>query len=427
MDFAGGAAHAHRALELAEAHGEPGTVAEALAFCAMFDFLCGRGADWQKVERALALEDPERLVSLERRPHSMAALLLLYVGRLSEARERLLAVRMTATARGDESDLAFFGVWLSWLETLAGRFDLAGSFVEEALRLASLTGSGWMFGWALTQRAFVHAHRGEAAAARRDCAEAVARNEVGRTLPGLWIAAALGLLELSLGDAAAAWRACEELTQQLERYGIAEPVPAFFLPSALEALIGIGQLERAEALIEALEGRGRALDRAWALAAAARCRGLLLLARGDLGGAAQAFERSLREHERLEMPFERARTLLYLGRVQRRRKQQKAARAALSAALDTFAGLGAPLWAEQARAELDRTHLREAPRTLSPTEEQVARLAARGLKNREIAVRLCLSPKTVEANLARVYLKLGVASRAELGAVMAVRQPTAHP
>jgi DNA-binding NarL/FixJ family response regulator len=58
---------------------------------------------------------------------------------------------------------------------------------------------------------------------------------------------------------------------------------------------------------------------------------------------------------------------------------------------------------------------------LTPTEEQVAELAAAGRTNREVAVELFMSPKTVEANLARAYPKLGIASRAQLGAVMAAR------
>jgi len=69
---------------------------------------------------------------------------------------------------------------------------------------------------------------------------------------------------------------------------------------------------------------------------------------------------------------------------------------------------------------LTRLGLRRAPRgELTATERRVAELAAGGLTNREVAVALFISPKTVEANLARVYRKLGIASRAELGARMA--------
>ena len=88
-----------------------------------------------------------------------------------------------------------------------------------------------------------------------------------------------------------------------------------------------------------------------------------------------------------------------------------------------FEELGSPLWAEKARA-------RDAParaaegclRQLTPTEETVASLAASGLRNREIAERIFVSPKTVEANLSRIYRKLGIHSRAELGARMAERE-----
>jgi len=88
-----------------------------------------------------------------------------------------------------------------------------------------------------------------------------------------------------------------------------------------------------------------------------------------------------------------------------------------------FEELGAPLWAEKARAEMRRLGLRKGSTgELTPTEEKVASLAASGLRNREIAERIFVSPKTVEANLSRAYRKLGIHSRAELGAWMAERE-----
>jgi len=82
------------------------------------------------------------------------------------------------------------------------------------------------------------------------------------------------------------------------------------------------------------------------------------------------------------------------------------------------------MWAERTRAEIARLGLRPAsPLTLTATEERVAALAAAGHTNRQVARDLFLSPKTVEANLARVYRKLGISSRAELGAAMARMQP----
>ena len=85
-----------------------------------------------------------------------------------------------------------------------------------------------------------------------------------------------------------------------------------------------------------------------------------------------------------------------------------------------FDDLGAPLWSQRAHDPLQRVGLRRAaPETLTETERRVAALAASGLTNREAAAKLYMSPKTIEANLARAYRKLGIRSRAELGARLA--------
>ena len=78
--------------------------------------------------------------------------------------------------------------------------------------------------------------------------------------------------------------------------------------------------------------------------------------------------------------------------------------------------MGTPLWADRARAELARTNVAPRPEfVLTPSEQRVAELAATGMTNRDVAAALFISPKTVEANLARIYRKLGIKTRAELG------------
>jgi DNA-binding CsgD family transcriptional regulator len=185
----------------------------------------------------------------------------------------------------------------------------------------------------------------------------------------------------------------------------------------VEALIELGDLEQARALVDALEERGRALDRAWALATGARSRGLLLAAEGDLAGAHAALGRALQAHERLPHPFERGRTLLALGTVQRRRREKRAAREMLERALAIFDHLGARLWVEKTRGELRRIGGRAASGgELSETEERIVALVCAGRTNEEIAQTLSLSAKTVAWNLSKVYRKLGVRSRTELAA-----------
>src|SRR5262249_34696858 len=115
------------------------------------------------------------------------------------------------------------------------------------------------------------------------------------------------------------------------------------------------------------------------------------------------------------MPFERARTQLLLGQLQRRQRRRDAAATSLHDSLQTFEQLGTTLWAARVQAELARGMSgRRRAEGLTPSEERVAELAASGMTNRDIAATLFISPKTVEVNLSRIYRKLGIRSRMEL-------------
>jgi DNA-binding CsgD family transcriptional regulator len=227
----------------------------------------------------------------------------------------------------------------------------------------------------------------------------------------------LGFLEVSLGNYEAALTTFQPLLANLDVAPKATEIPAAsFVPDAVESLIHLGRLDDAEHLVGVLEHNGARLNRAWMLAVGARCRAMLLAARGDVDAATLAAQRAMVEHERLPMPFERARTQLLVGQLQRRHRQRDAAAVTLREALGVFEDLGTPLWANRARAELDRANVGSRRNAeLSPSELQVAELAASGLTNRDVAAALFISPKTVEANLARIYRKLGIHSRAELG------------
>ncbi len=124
----------------------------------------------------------------------------------------------------------------------------------------------------------------------------------------------------------------------------------------------------------------------------------------------------MKEHDRLPMPFERARTQLVLGQLTRRDRSESIP--VLRDALAVFEQLGTELWADRARAELAGRRTKAQTRqqdALTPAELRVAELAASGMTNRDVAAKLFISAKTVEATLARVYRKLGIQSRAELG------------
>ena len=220
--------------------------------------------------------------------------------------------------------------------------------------------------------ALIAAHQGRIEDARERSERALALAEAD----GIRIAQSghrwvLGFIELSRGDAAAALENLERAWEIRDSVRVLEPGHRLDLADTLEALIAVGELEEAERKLVPWEQRARALDRSWALAITARCRALLLAARGDLAGAQAGFERALAEHARTQDPFQHARTLLAQGVTQRRAKQRGAARLTLEQALAIFERLGAPLWAEKARAELPtdrrpRTLARRADRGRAP-------------------------------------------------------------
>lgn len=401
----------------ADALGEPGLTAVALAEVVMNRFLAGEGLDATTLARALADEDPLAPVPVMLRPSLINGLLQMWTGRLAEARATMLDVRRACLERGAESDLMFSAFHLVTLECWRG--DLAGArlIAEDTAERAALLGTDVPAAVALATRAAVAAYAGDADEARRAAHAALEIFQRGSLVAvTVWPLVTLGFLDVSLGDHDAAAATLGPLAAAATAMGYGEPTAAPFAPDAIEALVGVGRLDEARTLVEQLAANGKRLDRTWALAIGGRCRALLLAAEGDLAAASAAAEAGLSEHDRLPMPFERARTLLVLGRIRRRRRQKRAAAEALQEALAVFDELGTTLWAAQARADLDRVAVGPLhAAVLTPSERRVAELVARGMTNREVGTVLFISPKTVEANLARVYRKLAVRSRAELG------------
>jgi DNA-binding CsgD family transcriptional regulator len=133
----------------------------------------------------------------------------------------------------------------------------------------------------------------------------------------------------------------------------------------------------------------------------------------------------------VDHPFMRARTLFSRGRWLRRRRRSADSREPLREAVDTFDALGATRWAARARLELRASgetvgrRTAEARDRLTAQELQIGSLAAEGLSNREIGERLFLSPRTIGSHLYRIFPKLGITSRAQLGEALAGAEPPA--
>jgi DNA-binding CsgD family transcriptional regulator len=403
------------AVELAERLGDPGALLDALnlyVFGALIagelpPDLPGRVAQLAKAARPLpAHEDPDLILSW----------VDLARGDAAGAADRLERLHRRAVEQGNELGLLWALALGAEVELVRGHWPRAQRLAEEALRTARRLASPFWLTRGLLAAALVAAHLGNIEAAEAAAVELLDAAERGRLVPlQLEGRAVLGFVALSQGDAQAAHAELGPLLERLGEVGVREPTWARLVWFELDALVELGELDQAAALAEDLAARGRALARPFALATAARTRGLIQAARGDPAGALAELEGALVVHERLGWPFERARTLLALGVVQRRSKQKRAARQALEQAQTLFDELGARLWAAKATAELARIGGRPPHAGgLTPTEQRVAELVAQGRTNREVADLLFLSAKTVAAHLTSAYAKLGVRSRTEL-------------
>lgn len=409
--------HARRALELSADVQDVGLRAESLAVFVIADYMTGRGLDKPRLEESLALEDPFHQVAMALRPTLIAGMLMLYEGRLTEAVAHLEACRRAADDRAEENDTPVVTATLAWCECWRGRLDEARRHGHEAIevsrRLAAPDGEGL----AAAYLCAVEAYGGDVTAAHAHADRAFELTaQTGSALPELFARWGLGLSALGQGDAAAAHATLQPLTALLEAHGLTEPVRAVHLADHIEAMTGLGDLDRADRLVDMLEECATRLGRRWAIVGVWRSRALLAAARGDLEVASVAAATARAWCDGLELRLEVARTLLVSGQIERRRKRPREANAMLTQALALFEEAGAAPWRLRAADELDRVapHRREGL-VLTPTERRVAELSRTGLTNRDVAARLNISPKTVEAHLSRTYAKLGIHSRAELG------------
>ena len=421
VQFAAGPAaaepDARRALELAESSGDDALLAQCLAALARIEFWLGRGVQRKTIERAVELERAGVDLRIDPSPSLLLAGQFATAGDLTEAREHLSRVLIALHESGQPAHAVLHR--LSLLEHRAGDWAAAKRLAREALDEARYAGEPAWERFGLHALATVQAYRGEVAAANASIERCwQLAEEVGQPTFVVGGRELLGFLALSLGEPLDAVRQLAPAHNTLRDMGINEPGRFLFLPDEIEALIQLDRLDEARRWTDWLAARGTALDRAWAIATAARCRGLLLEAGGQ--EAEPEFDAALREHDRQPIPFDRARTLYAYGAYLRRRRRKAAAREALDEAAEVFRALGAQLWTARARQELAQIGGRApAAKTLTPTEGQIADRVASGRSNTEVARELFLSPKTIEWNLSKIYRKLGVRSRAELAAKLA--------
>jgi len=414
VDVPRAAAAARAAIELLELQpqAEPALLAAALGARVRADLFLNAGFDTGAAQRALELEADAPPAIVDARVVFKLGQWLRYVDDFDGARAQLEASEEQARDEGDDSSLANILLNKLIVETWAGNWREAAELGDRMIVAFQQHGvvSGDLELW----RVYVDAHYGRLDAVRTAVARASRREPI---VSAVWNRS-LGLAELAAGEAADAYTHLADAMELLDSVDFREPAVWRIDGDAIEAALEGGAPEQAERWLERFRARAERSPIPWNLAVVARCDGLVRAARGDLEGAADALERAVTEHESCPMPFERARTLLVQGQILRRLKQKREAREALEAARAIFAELETEPWIARTDAELARVRTRRAPDELSATERAIAELAADGLSNAEIASRVFVSRKTVEANLGRVYRKLGIASRAQLHAAL---------
>jgi DNA-binding CsgD family transcriptional regulator len=407
----------------AERFGDHGLLAEALAACAMSNYLLGRGLDEQCLEQGLALEDPDRRSHAVMWPSLNAAVVYEWTHRLDKSRAGLGRVNARCLERGAESDLWFVLAHLVMTALWSGDIEAAEQHVAEMTERAHMSATDTLPALATAMRIVVAAWEGrvdEVRSQARDGLDSLARSKFAGA--SLYLVAALGRFELSVGNPVGAVEYLGPAVATLAAASTAEL--AMVYADAAEALIALDRADEAEPIVERLVANGRRPGGAWTAALALHTQGLLFAARGELDEALGAYGSALAAYSDFgEARFEQARTLLVEGQLRRRRNERRLARASLEQAARLFDMVAAGQWAERTRAELDRLGTRPGTADqLTAREAQIASLAASGLTNREVAATLCVSSKTVEAALARAYRKLGIRTRAELGRYMAVAE-----
>lgn len=405
-------AHGRAAVALIDPAIDPSGLAFAMYGLFFDDMQAGLPPDLPAFESALALEPDTPSWEASTIP----ALWWMYNEEHDRARARLERHLRWARDSGDESSDADLYAHVGELELHAARWPAADAAADSSVDAAEAMGLS-MPNTSHRVRALVDAHLGrlDPAIAAAEAGAEACRDE-DPELEAMYLDV-LGTARLAAGDPASASEAFDRMTLVLDARGVREPLRHRTEPDHIEALVGIGDAARAAEMLGRLERRQEIFPRRWIADALPRSRALLRMAHGDSVGAAAELATALESAtESGGDPFALARSLLVLGRLERQLGRRRTAGERLDRAAALFDAMPAPTWAAQARQEIDRLgRRRSAGDQLTPAEARVVELIAGGLTNRAAAEQLVLSPKTVEAHLARAYAKLGVRSRAELG------------
>jgi DNA-binding CsgD family transcriptional regulator len=343
---------------------------------------------------------------------------------VEEARAALASALATDYLGGSTRISLWAHAWLARAQFVAGDWDDALATADQGLVLGERSGMRLiepLLWWTVAQ---VSALQGDWARAE----EAVRRGDAGprdyeiMRVPSCLARAAVAEAR---ADYAAVIRALEPLRQPWAGGGIDEPGAWPWPDVYANALVVQGRYDDADAFLVPHEQLAAERDHRSSQARLGYARGRLLGATGQVDAARRHFERAALLLEDLSLPYDRARVHFAWGQSLRRAGKRREADVVLKTACELYGRLGATTYVERCDRELRAggVHVsRTAPAdrevdALTPQEQLVSDLVARGMTNREVANELFVSTKTVQYHLTRIYAKLGIRSRGELAAM----------
>jgi len=380
---------------------------------------------WVRVMRGLPLDDLAGLAAAqppaglcENSIDRQAGIRLAFRGQVAEARQVFRALAKLAGERGEARFLAAIRLQLYEVELRAGDVRECARLIGQQHEWAALEDLGANRARCQALLAAIRGipHDAEQWAASFAAIAAASPDDPGLQWDELEVGRALGVAALLAGRPQRAAEALGPIWEHARREGINDPGAFPAAPDLVEALIALGRLTEAAAVTSRLRDLAGSQHHPWGLATADRCAAAIALASGYDDDAAAQLASAASVLGELGLAFDRARSLLWLGRAARRVRKRAVARRYLEAAATAFADVGSDGWAEHARTEVARlgqgrtVHAAE----LTVSEQRVAALAAQGLSNKQIATRLSVAVHTVEVHLAHVYAKLAIRSRTQL-------------
>ncbi|PWI14541.1 helix-turn-helix transcriptional regulator [Streptomyces sp. Act143] len=400
----------------------------ALAFQAQIETLMGHPDAPATIKRALKEPQDPRVSCHHNGAGYSRFRWLIMSDQLAEARATVTALLREVQRTGAVESEVHFLRGVAETELRSGHCGRALDLARESLMMARDTGIGEVASAVLTSL-------GEASGGDVERALELAREAVGHAEEDgdqMYVSralTALGYAQLVAGDAEGAVRSLRRVRELEHGLGITDPARGRWQGDLAEALVRTGELGEAQAVIDGTREQALRLGRESVLAVLDRAEGLLRAARGEHEAALAQLTSVQDRLAKLGYGLEEARTAFALAQLRTRRPGPTS----YDEAARLFRRCRALPWLRQVDAAGAAPAAEPAPQAapapaadalegLAAMERQVAALVMEGATNREIAARLFISVKTVEATLTRVYRKLGIRSRVDIVRLAAGRR-----